>query len=208
MIKVAITGGISSGKSTVSKIFEKLGIPVFNTDLHVKYSEKDEDIIEAYKEILGDDIFINGELDRPKMRNIIFKDKKKLFEINNLMIPYIKKKFKKFISENSKSPYVLLESAIIFETHTDNIFDYIIGVTSDINIRIDRTIKRDGLTLEEIQNKLNNQMNDKERLSKSDFIIVNDGTDLNDSMNKLENKVIKIHDTLLKIYMDKLRNKK
>src|SRR3989442_454557 len=106
MIKICLTGGIGSGKTTVSKIFKERGVPVFNSDLCARDAEKD--------------IFVNGVLDRTAMRSIIFTNKSKLKEINDLVTPFVKDKFNKFCIDHEKdSPIVMLESAILFETKNE-----------------------------------------------------------------------------------------
>lgn len=205
MIRVAITGGIGAGKSTVSKLFKELGIPVFNSDICAREAENNPDIIEGFKKILGDDIFINNKLDRPKMRSIAFVDKEKLKMINDLITPYVSAAFNEFTFIHRHAVYVLLESAIIFETNIAKEFDYIIAVTADINTRINRTMIRDNISLEMVQNKLNNQLSDKERLSKSDFVIINNENDLIDSIDILTKQVRTIHQAICsRIYSNKI----
>ncbi len=188
MIKVGLTGGIGSGKTTISKLFKELGIPVFNSDLCARNAEKEPTIMEGFKSILGDDIFIDGELDRPKMRSIIFVDKEKLSQVNTLVIPYIKMKFNQFQLE-SNAPYVVLESAILFETKGHENFDHIITVTADEDTRIKRVVNRDNASVEEIMNKLNNQWPEQDKIAQSDFIVFNNGDDLIDSLDVLTKQV-------------------
>ena len=115
MIKVAITGGISVGKTTVSNLFKRLGVPTFNSDTSARNAERFASIQSEYKRILGEDIFVNGKLDRPKMREIIFNDADKLKQINNVVIPFVSEDFSEFCITNSEQPYVILESAILLQ---------------------------------------------------------------------------------------------
>lgn len=205
MIKVAITGGIGAGKSTVSQLFKELGVPIFNSDKSAREAENDFDVIKGFKQIFGDDIYVNGVLDRPKMRSIAFVDKDKLKLINDLITPYVSSDFETFMLVYKDSDYVLLESAIIFETNIAKNFDYIISVIADTDIRINRVIARDNATFEEVQNKLNNQLSDKERVAKSDYVIINNEVKLIDSLDVLKKQIKAIHQAISgNIYANKI----
>lgn len=183
MIKIGLTGNIGSGKTTVSKIFKELGIPVFNSDTCAREAENEIHIQEGFRAILGDDIYVDGVLDRPKMRSLVFVDKAKLKEVNDLVIPYVKQQFEIFCEESKYwSPIVMLESAILFETGGNKIFDYIITVTANENTRILRAQRRDNSSLEDIKNKLNNQWREEAKVTHSNFVVVNEGYDLLDSL--------------------------
>jgi dephospho-CoA kinase len=193
MIKIGLTGSIGSGKTTVSKIFKERGIPVFNSDTCAREAESETHIQEEYKRILGEDVYVEGQLDRAKIRAILFTDKDKLQQVNKLVTPYIKQKFEKFCVDNADHQIVMLESAILFETNTTPIFDYIVTVTASENTRMTRVIKRDNATLEEVLNKLKVQLPELEKIGKSNFIIINDGYDLIDSITLLSMQVDTIH---------------
>ena len=202
-IRIGVTGGIGSGKTTVSNIFKERGIPVFNSDMCVRDAENETYIQEGYKRILGNDIFIDGVLDRAKMRSILFTDKDKLKLINKLVLPFVKLKFQQFCDSNSDNQIVMLESAILFETGSETSFNYIITVTASENTRITRVIKRDNITLEEVLNKLKNQLPELEKISKSNFIIINDGYGLIDSIELLAKQVDTIHKAIKFDYISK-----
>lgn len=198
MIKVGLTGGIGSGKSTISKLFKELNVPVFNSDLCARDAEKVPEIQEAFKRILGDDIFVDGVLDRVKMRGMVFVDSKdKLKQINEVVIPFIVNEFDKFTKTNAASPYVILESAILFETGADKEFDYIVTVTCDVNTRINRVVKRDGLSVGVIQNKIANQWPENKIVANSDYVIVNENNDLIDSLDILTKQVKAVDDAIM-----------
>ena len=112
MVKVGLTGGIGSGKTTVSKIFKERGIPVFNSDICAREAENETHIQEGYKRILGEDVYAEGQIDRAKIRAILFTDKDKLQQVNKLVTPYIKQKFEKFCEDNSDHQIVMLESML------------------------------------------------------------------------------------------------
>lgn len=190
MVKLGLTGNIGAGKTTVAQLFKEQGIPVFNSDLCARDAEKEKHIKEGFKRILGDDIYVNDELDRPKMRSIIFTDKEKLKQVNALVTPYVKESFEKFCDKvKDEHQIVMLESAILFENNHENGFDYVVTVTASENTRLKRVMKRDGLTAEEVINKFNNQLPDIDKLKKSDFIIFNETGDIIDSIDILNIQV-------------------
>ena len=205
MIKACITGGIGSGKTSITKIFKELGVPVFNSDKYSREAESDPIVQKEFKEILGEDIFMDGVLDRAKMRNLVFKDKLVLEKINSFMVPYIKEQFEMFCRSNLSAPYVILESAIIFETGSDKNFDYIITVVADVTTRMGRVRRRDGLSDEDIMNKMKSQLSDKYRLSNSHFSVNNDGDDLIDSLPHLDEQVLDIHASLCSLALKQNR---
>lgn len=200
MIKVAITGGIGVGKTTVSNMFKTLGVPIFNSDSSARDAERFAGIQSEFKRILGDDIFINGKLDRPRMRSIIFNDKEKLKEINSVVIPYVTEDFEEFCNTNKDQPYIILESAILFETGSDKRFDYIITVTADEETKIKRAIERDNVSKEVVMDKINNQYSDEYKLHHSNFEVKNNGEYI-----VLEEQVLNIHMQLCRLVL--IRNR-
>lgn len=193
MIVVGITGGIGSGKSTVAKLFEELGIPVYIADVEAKRLMNTSKIVQRQLiELFGDHAYNNNGLDRPFIASKIFKDAKVLAQMNSIVHPHVAKDFKKWL-RSQVSPYVIKEAAIIFEHQKESEYDYIITVTASIQDKIARVIKRDNTSEKKIMDIINNQMSDDEKISKSDFVIVND---------KLENtkkSVIEIHNKILQI---------
>ena len=192
MIKIALTGGIGAGKTTISKIFEQFGVSVFNSDKCARDAEKIPHIQEQYKKVLGDDIFVDGIMDRPKMREIVFNDKTKLSQLNEFMIPYVSKCFLDLCEEHIDEPYIILESAIIFENGLNNKFDCTISVIADEELRIKRVIERDGLSFDEVKKKLSNQLSDSERIKLSDFIIYNNGSGIAYETALLKGEIINV----------------
>lgn len=190
MIKVGLTGGIGAGKTTVSQIFKERGFPIFNSDLCAREAEKEEHIQLGFKNIIDDNIFVDGVLDRDRLRSIIFTDKEKLKQVNRLIGPYVKAKFEKFCEDHEKNHQVcMLESAIIFENKAEEGFDYVVTVTATENTRIRRVMHRDNITVDVVMNKLANQLPELEKISKSQFIVINDGYDLIDSIELLTKQV-------------------
>lgn len=202
MIKVSITGGIGVGKTTISNRFKSLGVPIFNSDSSARDAERFAGIQSEFKRILGDDIFVNGKLDRPRMRSIIFNDKEKLKEINSVVIPYVIEDFEEFCNINKDQPYIILESAILFETGSNKRFDFIITVTADEDIKIERVIERDNVTKSDVMDKINNQYSDEYKLHHSNFEIKNNGEFVD-----LEEQVLDIHIQLCRLVLIRNRDK-
>lgn len=194
--RIGLTGSIGAGKTTVSKIFEENGIPIFNSDWCASEGAKDPSIIDGYKSILGDEIYVNNELDRVSLREIIFKDKAKLKQVNELITPYVKNKFNEFCLKHADKKIVMLESAILFEINAVDGFDFIITVTATEKTRIERVLKRDNANLDIIMAKIANQLPELTKIAKSDYVVINDGYDLIDSLDLLEKQVLTILDSI------------
>ena len=190
MKKIGITGGIGSGKTYVSEVFFSLGIPVFNADVEsnrlIRSSEKLKSLL---KDSFGHDIYTNGILDKKKLASIVFSDKEKLENLNSIIHPIVKQKFKDWCKQQNSS-YVIKEAAILFESSSDKGLDAVICVSAPLNIRIDRAIKRDGSSEKEIKNRIENQISQEEKENLSDYIIVNDG------VQSLLPQILKIHQLL------------
>ena len=190
MKKIGITGGIGSGKTYVSEVFFSLGIPVFNADVEsnrlIRSSEKLKSLL---KDSFGHDIYTNGILDKKKLASIVFSDKEKLENLNSIIHPIVKQKFKDWCKQLNSS-YVIKEAAILFESSSDKGLDAVICVSAPLNIRIDRAIKRDGSSEKEIKNRIENQISQEEKENLSDYIIVNDG------VQSLLPQILKIHQLL------------
>lgn len=179
MIRVAVTGGIGSGKSVVCEVFDKIGIAVFNADYWAKHiMNNNTDVVKQLKKLLGNDVYRqNGMLDRKKMAEIIFSDTFMLEKVNSIVHPVVRNEFQSW-STKQTSAYVIQEAAIIFENKQASTFDRIILVTAPEKIRIDRVTKRDRLKANDVQKRINNQLSDEIKKKKSDYIIINDNIQL------------------------------
>ena len=192
MIKVGITGGIGVGKSFVANIIEKMGFPVFYSDIVAKgLMNSDLELISLIKKEFGDDVYTSNNLiNNKKLSSLAFRDNKALKNLNSLVHPFVKSNFKKWcINQNSK--IVFKEAAILFESKSNIDLDRIICVSANKNIRIDRIIKRDNRSKEEILKIISNQMDQKEKEKLSDYVILNDEKNsiilqLTDILNQLE----------------------
>jgi dephospho-CoA kinase len=196
-IRCGITGNLGSGKTTVSKLFEDLGIPVFNSDKAAREAESDEMMKVKIKEILGDDIYVNDEMDRPRMRELVFKNPKILKQMNALISPFVKASFNNFCQDFVNKNIIMIESAILLELNATEGLDKLIVVTADEEIRIQRAMKRDGISREQVTDKIKAQLSDAEKIEKADFIVINNGVDLSNSLKSLELQVRTISNVLI-----------
>lgn len=188
---IGLTGGIGSGKTTVAQYIAQKGVPVYVSDLEAKRITELPETIQEIREIFGDTILnTSGFLDRTELGNIVFNDPEKLKQLNQIIHPKVKQHFLDWLKKNKNQPFVVKEAAILFETGGDKDCDYIILVTAPIDVRVERTVKRDGLTKQQVMDRINNQISDEEKAAKSDFVINN--IDLQDTFNKIDNIFVKI----------------
>lgn len=205
MFKIGLTGGISSGKSTVAKILENVfNIPVFYSDECAREAENVPHIRKQFIEIVGEEILVDGEIDRNKLREIVFNDKEIIQKVNQLMGPYIMREFSEFVELKKNEGYkiVVFESAILIEKGISELFDIVVAVVADKQTRISRTIQRDYISEEMVLAKMNNQSSDDEKIRQCDFVIVND------DMPNIDTKVLlkKQIEQLLNLVNSKLMN--
>lgn len=192
MMVVGLTGGIGSGKTTIAKMFEKLGISVYISDQEAqKLIESDENIKNRIKSSFGELAYINGKYNRKYIAEIVFKDKDKLSIINEIVHPEVAKHFSEWKTKQN-SPYVIKESAILFESGAYQNCDYIITVTVPEQERIRRVVERDAVSEKSVRERIKNQWTDEERISLSDEVINN----INIEISSL--KVQEIHSKLIK----------
>lgn len=192
-MKLGVTGGIGSGKTTVCKVFNVLGIPVFSTDpeAHELLTSNNE-IINKINSIAGKNLYTSGTLDRKELATLIFNDSSLLKKVNSIVHPAVVKRFLKWEMEQS-APYVIMEAAILFESGASKLVDRVATVVAPEEERINRVIVRNHLTREEVMERIRNQMNDEERIKLSDFVIYNSENDM------IIPSIIKIHEEILSI---------
>ncbi|MDP2176418.1 MAG: dephospho-CoA kinase [Bacteroidota bacterium] len=194
MLKLGITGGIGSGKTTVCKIFEHLNVPIYYADERAKWLVNNhqnlkKDIIHHF----GETSFIDGKYNRAYIADIVFKDKEKLNLLNQAIHPYVFEDWNKFCFLNSEKPLIIKEAAIMLETESKNTVDKIALVYSPIELRIERIKKRDRLDENQILKRMDMQMSDEEKMQLADYIIYNDlQHSLIDQVNDLYHKLIAI----------------
>lgn len=180
MLKVGITGGIGSGKSTVCRVFSVLGIPVFNADVEAgRLQNEDPQIGTELIGIFGPEIYsAEGLLNRKKLASIVFNDSRLLEKLNSIIHPAVHREFEKWSTRNSNFPYVIYEAAILFETGSSRNFDFTILVVADEQERIERVSKRDHSRPEDVLQRMNHQLMDKEKIKMADFVIENNDNQL------------------------------
>lgn len=172
--KIGITGGIGSGKSLVSKIIETMGYPVFNSDREAKvivntHPEVRSELIHLF----GDDIYLSNEINKTKLAQLIFNDSTLREKVNKIIHPKVREAFNNCAS-TSNSKLIFNEAAILFETEAYKQFDATILITAPKELRINRVLKRDKVSLEEIENRMSSQWTDKKKSQFSKYIINND----------------------------------
>lgn len=177
MICVAITGGIGSGKSYVSAMLEEKGIPVYNADNEAKkLTLSDAGIHQGLVALLGEEVYAGGTLNKPLLASYLFADAENAARVNAVIHPCVKEDFKRWLATHSNVEIAALESAILFEAGFDDVVDVILMVYAPRELRLERAMKRDKATREQIEARMNAQMDDEEKCRKADFVIHNDGT--------------------------------
>ena len=173
MLKIALTGGIGTGKSYISRLFFSMGIPVYCADKEAKKFYNQPDIKQKIKAFFGDTVFTSEEIDLKKMALEVFSDMDKLQFINSLIHPLVMQEFENWAAQQN-SPTVIMESAIIFENQLESFFDLIMLVDASEKIRKERLKKRDNLLTEEmILQRIYSQIPHEEKLKQADLIIDN-----------------------------------
>lgn len=181
---IGLTGGIGSGKTTIAKYFQTLGIPVYIADEEAKKISDSPRIVKLIVAVFGNEIVENKKLNREKLAQIVFNDEKKLKQLNEIIHPEVKKHFNNWLTKHSKSKFVIKETAILFESGNYKECNFVITVIAPLEIRIQRVINRDKTTLENVMKRINNQWTDEMKIAKSDYIIEN--TDLNNAKSQAD----------------------
>jgi len=169
---IGLTGGIGSGKTTVARVFELLGIDVYYADIQAKKILSSDKIKEQIISAFGN-VYKDNKLQNKKLAEIVFNDKKKLEKLNSIVHPAVEKDFEQWSKKNSGKPYLIKEAAILFESGSYKKVDKIITVFAPENIRVLRVCKRDNINKAQVIARINNQMPDNEKIAKSDFVIKN-----------------------------------
>lgn len=170
---IGLTGGIGSGKTTIANYFSSLGIPVYIADLEARKIMQSPEVVEALKNTFGNSIFQDTTLLREKLAEIVFNDPEKLKQLNAIVHPAVKKHYKEWLTAHQSFPFIIYESAILFETGNYADFDRIITVTAPLESRIQRVVERDGTSREQVLKRINTQWTDEQRIAKSDYVIEN-----------------------------------
>jgi dephospho-CoA kinase len=191
MLRIGLTGGIGSGKSTVARIFNVLGVPVYNADeASKKLMSEDPDLKNKIVAAFGDNSYNNGLLNRKFLSDQVFHDRKKLDLLNSIVHPATLKDVSAWL-EKQNAPYIIKEAALIFESGSQKMLDFVIGVQSPLAWRIARTMRRDHSTSEEVEARIHLQMDEEKKMQLCDFIIVND------EQQMLIPQVLKLHNEFI-----------
>jgi len=175
MLKIGITGGIGSGKTTVCHLFETLHIPVYYADDAAKWlMNNNADLIIAIKNAFGSDVYNDQkQLQRTKLASIVFSNANARKLLEGLVHPAVEQHNQQWIEQHKNAPYVLKEAALIFESGSYKHLDKVITVTAPLELRISRVTKRDNATREQVEARIAAQMPDEEKIRLSDFVIYN-----------------------------------
>ena len=178
MKKIGLTGGIGAGKTYVSKIFQKMGIPIFNADEQAKKCMVEDSSLKAAVQLaFGESMYLKGVLQKDTLANIVFNNTEALGKLNALVHPIVKQKFEDWCTQQSTS-IVIKEAAILFESDAHLGLDAVVCVSAPEKLRIERVQKRDGSSVEQIQSRMSKQMPQAEKEELADFLIVNDQVQL------------------------------
>lgn len=190
-LQIGITGGIGSGKSLICRIFQSLGVPVYDADSHAKnLMTTDGILVDQIKKEFGTLSYDEkGDLNRAYLSQTVFSDEEKLHRLNSLVHPRVAVDYNRWLAEHQGSAYVVKEAALLFESGSSALLDKIMVVTAPEKMRVKRVLKRDPQrTEQDIIKIIRNQMNEEEKLKKADFIIHNNETEL------VVPQVLKLHD--------------
>ena len=198
--KIGLTAGIGCGKSLIARVFENLGISVFYSDKEAKRLYENPSFLQEIVKRFGESVIENGEFQARKLADIVFNDRNKLQELNELIHPKVFEIFDQW-SEKQKSPYVIMESAILFENGLQTHFDKIISISTPEDIVIRRVMARDGCSKEQVCARMTNQMSQNEKNALADYLIVHDDSKM------LIPQILNIHTDILK-YLFNLENQK
>ena len=178
MIKVGLTGGIGSGKSTVSKILISKGFSVYNSDNRAKWLMNNSDNLKSnIISIFGNKAYIKGSLNRKYLSAKVFNDSLKLKALNNLVHPLVAIDFKNWLLNQKSKDFVFKEAAILIESGAYKEMDKIIVVSCPENIRLERVLKRDGNSPELVKKRMQNQISETEKINHADFVVKNNGNE-------------------------------
>ncbi len=194
MIKVGLTGGIGVGKTVCAEVFKLLGTPVYNSDIEAKLiMTDDDDVKSAITEVFGPESYDDsGQLNRGHLASVIFTNKLLLAKMNGIVHPAVRDHFGKWCEIHKEKPYIIQESALLFETGSYLLFDKVILVHASEEVRIERVIKRDNTTEEEVKARISKQLSQESKLEFADYVISNDGS------RPLIRQILTIHLDLMK----------
>ncbi|WP_281540367.1 dephospho-CoA kinase [Maribacter aestuarii] len=173
MMIVGLTGGIGSGKTKVGSFFTELGVPVYNSDMWAKkLMESSKKLRKGIRDLFGEEAYLGDKLNRPYIAQSVFGDKTMLNKLNELVHPAVRKHFLKWVDKQD-APYVVQETALLFENKAMDFYDKTILVTAPVEVRIKRVMDRDGADRKAIIARMDNQLEDSKKIELADFVIEN-----------------------------------
>jgi len=193
-LKLGVTGGIGSGKTTVCKVFSVLGIPVFSADDEAKrIQESDRDLQLKINSFAGRDLFPEGKLDRTELARLIFSNKELLEKVNSVVHPAVFQVFREWVIKQN-TPYSIMDAAILVESGAFRMMDRIVTVVTPIEERIERLVRSKRLSREQVIERIKNQIDDESRISRSDFVIFNSENEM------IIPAILGIHEEMIKLH--------
>ena len=203
MIRIGITGGIGSGKTYVCRLLQRRGIPVYHCDDEAKRLMVESPVIrQQLTQLIGDDIYINNELNKPRIASYLFGEgthsthdahsalSTHVTQVNAIVHPVVRQDFLRW-TEQQESPIVAQECALLFESGFQDTVDVTVEVYAPHDLRLQRAVQRDQATAEQIQARMAQQMDEDEKRSRADYVILNDGTDLDTQIDQLLTQIEK-----------------
>jgi len=188
MLKIGLTGGIGSGKTTVAKIFKQLGIPVYLSDDRAKaLMLENESLRKSLIGLFGEQAYVDGVLNRAYLASIVFSNDEALTKLNELVHPILQKDFELW-SSHQQSPYIIKEAAILLESGANKGLDKVVLVEAPKELKISRVVQRDHVEYEDVLARMNKQWTDSKKREHSDYVISND------EKSSLLEQVLKLHD--------------
>lgn len=193
MLKIGLTGGIGSGKTTVAKIFELLGVPVYYADdASKRLYQTDKALIRSLKENFGEDVYTDDQLNRTQLAAIVFNDPAKLELLNRLVHPPTIRDANEWMLRQT-TPYVIKEAALIFESGSSAELDFVIGIQAPTALRLKRVMQRDKVSREDVLSRMQRQIDEEIKMKLCDFVIRNDEQEL------VIPQVLSLHQRLLEM---------
>lgn len=180
MIKIGLTGGIGSGKTTVSRVLELLDVPVYSADERGRWiSDHDPAVIRQTKTVFGDQAYAaDGTMNREYIAEKVFSDRELLQRLNGIVHPAIRRDYRLWLESHPEAPYTVMESAILFESGFDREVDRVVVVTAPEEVRLARTMHRDGADEKAVRARIAAQMDESQRVQKADFVLNANETEL------------------------------
>lgn len=198
MLRIGLTGGIGSGKTTVAQIFEVLGIPVYYADVEAKrLMNTNKELKNSIQKNFGEESYEDGMLNRTYISSVVFNDQYKLELLNSLVHPVTIKDGEAWLNTQT-TPYAIHEAALVFEAGVNKKMDHVIGVFAPQTIRVKRVMERDKISEEEVLNRMNRQMDEEKKMKLCDFVLINDEQQL------LVSQVLELHEKLLVLSNQKM----